>query len=203
MAVTSTFTPGIDEEVVLKDGANSKSVQAVILVSPTDGLPYAASGGGGGGAGDASAANQVITNTSLGATNEAAAGTDTATSGLSGLVKRLLQRVTTLIGLYPSALLSNRFATEPLGLLAAAKTLAFTGTTATIALETATTRVSLVCLTGDVCIRVYTGADQSAVTTDHYIQAGERIDVRCAASSKIAAIRAGTTSGTLRISELG
>lgn len=34
----------------------------------------------------------------LGATNESAAGTDTATSGLNGLVKRLLQHLTTLIG---------------------------------------------------------------------------------------------------------
>lgn len=41
---------------------------------------------------------------SIGATNESAAGTDTATSGLNGLVKRLLQRVTALIALFPAAL---------------------------------------------------------------------------------------------------
>ena len=67
--------------------------------------------GGGGGGGDASAANQVtgnnslssidgkltITNTELGATNESAATGDTSTSGLNGLFKRLLQRVTVFI----------------------------------------------------------------------------------------------------------
>ena len=40
----------------------------------------------------------------IGATNESAAATDTSTSGLNGLIKRLLQRVTTLIGLYPGSL---------------------------------------------------------------------------------------------------
>lgn len=44
------------------------------------------------------------TNTSIGATNESAASTDTSTSGLNGLIKRLLQRITTLIGLFPSTL---------------------------------------------------------------------------------------------------
>lgn len=49
-------------------------------------------------AGDASAANQVTGNAAIGATNEAAAGTDTATSGLNGLLKRLLQRITRMFG---------------------------------------------------------------------------------------------------------
>jgi hypothetical protein len=52
---------------------------------------------GGGSGGDASAANQVITNSEIGATNESAAATDTSTSGLNGLMKRLNQRLTTLI----------------------------------------------------------------------------------------------------------
>lgn len=38
----------------------------------------------------------------LGATNETAAASDTATSGLNGLIKRLLQRMTTLIAFYSS-----------------------------------------------------------------------------------------------------
>lgn len=40
----------------------------------------------------------------VGATNEAAAGTDTATSGLNGLFKRLLQRFTAFLALIPAAL---------------------------------------------------------------------------------------------------
>jgi len=39
---------------------------------------------------------QTTANTSIGATSESAAGTDTATSGLNGLIKRLLQSITTL-----------------------------------------------------------------------------------------------------------
>lgn len=39
----------------------------------------------------------TTTNASIGATNEAAAASDTATSGTIGLLKRLLQRITTLI----------------------------------------------------------------------------------------------------------
>lgn len=46
----------------------------------------------------ATAANQSTANTSIGATNESAAGSDTATSGLNGLIKRLLQSITTLNG---------------------------------------------------------------------------------------------------------
>lgn len=48
--------------------------------------------------GVATAANQTTELSSLGATNESAAGTDTATSGLNGLIKRLLQSITTLNG---------------------------------------------------------------------------------------------------------
>ncbi len=45
--------------------------------------------------------------TSIGATNEAAAAADTSTSGLIGLFKRLLQRVTTLLAVFPSSLAVN------------------------------------------------------------------------------------------------
>lgn len=40
----------------------------------------------------------------IGTTNETVAASDTATSGLNGLFKRFLQRITTLIGLLPTAL---------------------------------------------------------------------------------------------------
>lgn len=96
MPVTTTYTAGISTGIVVTDGDDSIHIPGTVLIDPTTGLPYAAGGGGGGG-GDASAANQVITNDQLGATNEAAAGTDTATSGLNGLFKRLLQRLTTLL----------------------------------------------------------------------------------------------------------
>lgn len=99
--------------------APTKDISRIILTQNVDdnGNP---TGGGGGGGGDASAANQVTgnnslasidtkltgvataanqttLNTSIGATNETAAATDTSTSGLNGLFKRLLQRVTTVL----------------------------------------------------------------------------------------------------------
>lgn len=63
------------------------------------------------GSGDASAANQTTqiglettTRDNIGATNESAAGSDTATSGINGLFKRLLQKVTSLTALFPSSI---------------------------------------------------------------------------------------------------
>lgn len=81
----------------------------------TDDLPGAGSGGGGGG--DATAANQVIGNTTLnniltmdttiagriGGTDESAPASDTASSGLNGRLQRLAQRLTELLARIPAA----------------------------------------------------------------------------------------------------
>jgi hypothetical protein len=45
--------------------------------------------------------------TEIGATNESAASTDTATAGLNGRLQRIAQRLTSLIGLLPTALGAN------------------------------------------------------------------------------------------------
>lgn len=47
---------------------------------------------------------QTTTNTSIGATNETAPASDTATSGLNGRLQRIAQRLTSLIALLPAAL---------------------------------------------------------------------------------------------------
>lgn len=57
--------------------------------------------GGFSSSGLATAANQTTTNTSIGATNETAASTDTATSGLNGRLQRIAQRLTALLALDP------------------------------------------------------------------------------------------------------
>lgn len=75
---------------------------------------------------DTAAGRLPVGGAQLGATDEAAAGTDTATSGLIGLVKRLLQRITTLIG--------HAAATET----STGSTATNTGTTATNTGSTAT-----------------------------------------------------------------
>src|SRR5690242_19862728 len=51
----------------------------------------------------ATAANQTTLNTEIGATNESAAASDTATSGLNGLLKRIAQNITTLAGRFVAA----------------------------------------------------------------------------------------------------
>lgn len=75
----------------------------VILVAP-DGSYYQADGGGGGGGGDASAANQVIGNTRIGATNETSAAADNSDSGINGLIKRQLARLTVFMAQFPATL---------------------------------------------------------------------------------------------------
>jgi hypothetical protein len=71
----------------------------------------AGGGGGGGGGGDASAANQStqitaanLANDRLGATNEAAPVSDTATSALNGRLQRIAQRLTSLLAQLPATL---------------------------------------------------------------------------------------------------
>lgn len=81
--------------------------QAVYDPNTLSWVPQEQSAGVGGG-GDASAANQAIEITELGAVTETAPATDTASSGLNGRLQRVAQRLTSLIALVPSAL-SNGF----------------------------------------------------------------------------------------------
>lgn len=60
------------------------------------------------GAGDATAANQTALNTLTGIVTETAPVSDTASSGLNGRLQRIAQRITSLIGLLPSALVGGR-----------------------------------------------------------------------------------------------
>lgn len=68
----------------------------VHCINNTTGEPESCGTGGGGG-GDATAANQVTTNTEIGGLTEAAPGTDTASSGLNGRLQRVAQRLTSMI----------------------------------------------------------------------------------------------------------
>lgn len=47
------------------------------------------------------------TNTEIGATNETAASTDTATAGLNGRLQRIAQRLTTLLAVFPTTIDTN------------------------------------------------------------------------------------------------
>lgn len=76
----------------LADGSYSPKVS--ILDGTTSATPIS----------PATSGNQSTLNTSVGATNESAAGSDTATSGLNGRLQRIAQRTTSLIALVPAAL---------------------------------------------------------------------------------------------------
>lgn len=54
--------------------------------------------------GGATAANQTTLNTEVGAVNETAPASDTASSGLNGRLQRIAQRLTSIIALLPAAL---------------------------------------------------------------------------------------------------
>lgn len=83
------FNAATDE---LADGSHAPKVQ--LLDGTTGGTPIS----------PATSGNQSTLNTNIGATNESAAASDTATSGLNGLFKRLLQRFTTFLALLPASL---------------------------------------------------------------------------------------------------
>ena len=53
------------------------------------------------------AATEATLSGVVGATNESAAAGDTSTSGLNGLLKRLLQRITTLLAVFPTTIDTN------------------------------------------------------------------------------------------------
>ncbi len=55
-------------------------------------------------AGLATDTNQVTTNTQIGGVTETSPSTDTASSGLNGRLQRIAQRITSLIGLFPTSL---------------------------------------------------------------------------------------------------
>lgn len=97
---------------VADDHGNSRSVPGVVLIDPTTGNPYAASGGSvGGGSSNTTETTQLAVkaaveaiNTDLGAPNDVAAASDAGTFSITALIKRGLERWTTLLGRLPTAL---------------------------------------------------------------------------------------------------
>lgn len=90
----------MSDVIVPVGGAGVRPHAQVKMIDQGDGTHAVAvavvsgGGGGGGGTGDASAANQVITNTRIGDVTEAAPASDTASSGLNGRLQRIAQNLT-------------------------------------------------------------------------------------------------------------
>lgn len=167
-------------------------------------------GASGGGSGDASAANQVVGNTSLanidadlGAPADAAAATDTGTFSLIAFVKRGLQNWTTLLGRVPNSI-NGRIPVEPLGTPGIARQVATTATTSNTVLTGSVGRISIHARLAPLRYVVGSAAQTASATTSHYLAAGERIDIDVPATPNIAVIRASdaTIDGAAEITEL-
>ncbi len=139
-----------------------------------------------------------------GALTETAPASDTASSGLNGRLQRIAQRLTSLIALFPSALIGGRFSIEPLGSAVVARQLAAAAGNASTALTTTCTRISLFARTCDIRFVIGNGAQTASATTSHFCGLGERLEFVIAASSSIGVIRdtAAGANGTLEVTEL-
>lgn len=91
---------------------------------------------------------------------------------------------------------------DTLGSVGAARQLAAGDSSANTALTASTRRISIHARGADIRYAVGTGAQTANAATSHFIASGERLDLDVPASSQIAVIRAGSTDGTLELSEL-
>lgn len=96
---------------------------------------------------------------------------------------------------------ASRVNVEPLGIPGVARQLAAGAASANTALTSGVARISIHARGADIRYRVGTGA-QTASSTSHFIAAGERLDIDVPATPNIAVIRAGSTDGTLEVTEL-
>lgn len=95
----------------------------------------------------------------------------------------------------------NPLPTEPLGIPGVARQLAAGAASANTALTSTVRRVSMRAVGADIRYAIGS-ASQTASGTSHLIANGERLDVAVPATPNIAVIRAGSTSGTLELTEL-
>jgi len=90
---------------------------------------------------------------------------------------------------------------EPLGQAGAARQLAAGASSVNTALSAGVFRVSMRATGADIRFAIGSGA-QTATTSSHFIANGERLDFAVPPGANIAVIRAGSTSGTLELTEL-
>jgi hypothetical protein len=102
----------------------------------------------------------------------------------------------------PSALANGtRLNVEPLGLPGVARQLAAGAASANTVLTSTVGRISIYARGADIRYTVGSSA-QTASATSHFIASGERLDIDVPATPNIAVIRAGSTDGTLEVTEL-
>lgn len=142
--------------------------------------------------------------TSIGATSDAAATTDTGSFSILAFIKRGLQNWTTLLSRVPS-LIGGRIPVEPLGLPGVARQQATTTASANIALTSGVVRISLFARSSPLRYSVGAASQTANAATSHYLASGERIDIDVPTpTANIAVIRASdaTADGAAEITEL-
>ena len=92
-------------------------------------------------------------------------------------------------------------ATEPLGFPGTARQLTAGAVSANTTLTSGVFRISIRASSADIRFEIGSGA-QTASATSHFIAKNERLDFAVPSNANIAVIRAGTTDGTLEITEL-
>lgn len=101
----------------------------------------------------------------------------------------------------PNTLLGTRLAVEPLGVPGVARQLAAGAASTNTVLTAGVSRISMYANGADIRYTVGSSA-QTASSTSHFIASGERLDIDVPSTANIAVIRAGSTDGTLELTEL-
>ena len=101
----------------------------------------------------------------------------------------------------PATLSNGRLNIEPLGVPGVARQLTAGAASANTALTVGVARISMYARSADIRYAIGSSS-QTASATSHFIAAGERLDIDVPSTPNIAVIRAGTTDGTLEITEL-
>lgn len=198
---------------------NNGQVAEAVVTLDADGNIVA---GGGGGAVTVADGADVAQGTT---TQAAAAADGTGNYSLIQAAKRALLNWSTLLGRIPALvsgripvdgsgvtqpvsgpltdtqLRATRVNVEPLGVPGTARQLTAGAASANTALTSTVGRISIYARGADMRYRVGPAA-QIASATSHFIGAGERLDINVPATPNIAVIRAGSTDGTLEVTEL-
>ena len=124
--------------------------------------------------------------------------TGASTSALQTTGNTSLSNIDTKL---PSQSIAGLVPVDTLAAVGVARQLAAGSASVNTALTTTCRRISIHARGADIRYVIGTGA-QVASGTSHFVASGERLDIDVAASSQIAVIRAGSTDGTLEVSEL-
>jgi hypothetical protein len=137
------------------------------------------------------------------AASSAPAGVDVIVVTAGGRLLRMTTPASAYAELIATAIAGKRLSVEPLATLGLAAVVAAASNTATITLPSASRGWRLTAQTADVVFRMGASGVIAIAAADHYLPVGQSIEVKVLTGvTHVAAIRAGSTDGSLRISAL-